>query len=279
MAARIDNLDVSLFTLDVGSASAAQSFLARLISFENASPPTVANAKGIAQRHQRGKVTAVEDTFKFGLNMEDGSNAIQTALNVTSISIGGTDYLTQARSAKCSIKTLTDEGKGMATMKKWANAVGTDYSIDTELMVTVAAAHALETLAESSTASDKEVAVTFAFGGLTITSAMILQGVARKGEMEKIQTLSVQLSGNGTPSAPSGSGTGLAELLYRALVGTAEVHAVLHPAGTSGGNRLISSHATRKALILGLDIETTEEEIIKFSCDLQLTGGGISGNQ
>jgi hypothetical protein len=279
MAARIDNLDVSLFTLDVGSASAAQSFLARLTSFENASTPTVANAKGIAQRHQRGKVTAVEDTFKFGLNMEDGSNAIQTALNVTKIDLGGASYLTQARSAKFSAKTLTDEGKALATMKKWANATGTDFSLEVELMVTAAAAHALETAAESSTAADKELALDIAFGGLTFTCASILNAVTRKGEMEKIQVLTAQFTGNGTPSAPSGSGTGLAEVLYRMMVGTAEFHAVLHPAGTAGGSRLISSHETRKALMLDLDIECNEEEIIKWSSTLQLTGGGISGNQ
>ena len=279
MAARIDSLDISLFTLDVGNAGAAQNLLARLTGYELGLPQTVANTKGIAQRHQRGKVTAVEETFRVSLNQEDGSNVVQTALDISALTIGGSAYVTQARSTKLAIRTLVDEGKAYNSMKKWSNATGTDYSLDAELMVSAAAAHALETAAESSTATDKELTTTWTFGGLTITAPMVLSSLNRTGESERIQMLSVSLQGNGAPTSPSGTGTGFVEILWRMLLGTAEFAAIIHPAGTTSGARLISSHASRKALMLELNIDGNEEEVLRWEGTLQMTGGGIGGNQ
>lgn len=211
------------------------------------------NGKVIDDRYSKAVGTKKRHTFSASLFHRN--TTLQTNLDVTVASVGGTDILALVRSGSLRVTTITDEGSGIADAYTYPWAMGTEIELSIEKLVSTSAAFA--GLGDG-VLTGFAVAVSIAVGGTAFQAPMILTGVVHQIDVDKIQIENCTLSLDGAVTACTG------HALVTAIVnGTAATNFSLATgANTYAGN----------CLVTGCTIDFQDASIVSDRIDFEVQG-------
>lgn len=199
---------------------ASHNYLEQLISADMSADVTDVMAHGAADRYEIAQAVKIGQklTFKHKNAGQSGQNALSN-LDISSVNIGGTEYVGLFRSGSIKAVTKVKDAQIAANGYKTPVPMGTAVTVDAEMDISAAADLVAAIMAD--TLASLSVAVTITYGTESLICPMLLSSGTHTVAREELQTQKVSLKLRGTPTSPSAINTSLLGeiLLGSALVG------------------------------------------------------------
>lgn len=252
MANPLTSLNMAAFDIDGGD------LLALLKTASVSGDNDAADARGISDRYEFNLAVKQGQKVDFTVFQLNGSSVVDTNLDISLWSIGGTDFLGSVRGGAINISTSAKEGSSIASEYKYPVPTSTPIEITTDRMIfSTAITDDLLTGVQA----DFAVTVSIHFGGQTVTLPMMLQAGSVKMDRGEITMENVTLKGRGTPIAAGGS------LMAKILTGTAAVGVTLDNGGTT-----YATDGGQYAIITRLNTRFADAAIIEMEGTLEVQG-------
>lgn len=239
--------------------------------FENvdlSSAMTAVETKPVTRVYGRAQGTKKEWKVTTGLMQNNGLATKRIDhLSVSVFSLDAADMLGQFSSGKISMTATVVTKPEAGAVWKTKQVTGKKLMFDGEFTVPTGAASALLTMLKSGTIADHSVAAVMTIDGVTYEFPGVYTNLSLKAEREGLYVVSATLEGESPdtgafPTTP----TGTTSLIEKALNSRAAV-AVALTTQTTNGNAFSGN-----AVISGLDINVSDEDIIKYSMTFEGTG-------
>lgn len=266
MADRQTYLDISVFSL-------GGSWLNNLVSADYSFSPQLVEGRTVPMRWARGVVVGQRNTIRARLN-RGTAPAWKVNLDVSVFDVGGNVLKGNLKRGSITVTTDAEDGKGIADRHGFPNALGTDVTIEGELLYSGTADRALIQLMDDAV-SALSVTATVTVGGESIELPCVIEDITWSGQVRGIQRYRIRLRLEGTLGANGGmTAVPTHSLLASILTGTSVVAVQVKTSAALGDG----FDVTGNALITSARVVFEDAQLIQDEFDLELQGAPVIAN-